>query len=376
MLSKLPAAFSSVLSLLLLMSTSSHAQTVGSPPSQFATGDRKDGLTINVSQPVKAKPKILRIVFPFKAEEATGEKAIERLAGHMKSIRDALIELEANSAAIEFAEMETNPSGALQSIISNPAPNVWMNAMEPPNAFIAVPAQAAVPAQRVVQGIQIAAMPLVANVRGVPNPMPRDPSRALPSIVIASCYVAADWSLDGRTPVEIAALKPRLLAAIAKRNLDGKDLFHKFTVEQEDEIFELTKIDIRNGDARSIFATPIPAPRVFFVGSVPEQDYNVALKSAFQTAEKLGKQITAAGNMKLGKIENVNIQWNSRPQLASSSPPSPVAYNAFSPNGYPLNPNSLFQSDWEPAITSGDLRVDNLNQFQQILNLTARYTIE
>ncbi len=375
-ITKLPAAISSVLSLFLLMSVPSHAQTIGSWPSQLTNGDRNDGLTIKVSQPVKAKPKILRIVFPFKAEEATGEKAVEKLAGHMKTIRDALSELDANPAAIEFAEMETNPSNAMQSMVvsmANPAANVWMNAMEPPIAF---PAQAAIPAQRIVQGIQIAAAPMFANVRGIPNPMPRDSARTLPTVVIASCYVSADWNLEGKMPAEIASLKPRLLAAIAKRNLDGKELFHKFTVEQEDEIFEITKIDIRNGDARSIFATPIPAPRVFFVASVPESDYNVALKSAFQSAQKLATQIAVAGNMKLGKMESVNIQLVTRPQQVSSYTATPAAYNQFSPNGFPSNSNTVFQSDWEPAITPGDVRVDNLNQLQQILGLTARYTIE
>ncbi len=329
--------------------------------------------------PVKAKPKILRIVFPFKAEEATGEKAIERLAGHMKSIRDVLIELGANPDTIEFAEMETNPSNAMQSMVAsttNPAANVWMNAMEPPNAFLAVPAQAAIPPQRIVQGIQIAAAPMVANFRAAPNPMQRDPAKALPSIAVASSYVSADWNLDGKMPAEIASLKPRLQAAIAKRNLDGKDLFHKFTVEQEDEIFEITKIDIRNGDARSIFATPIPAPRVFYVGSVPEHDYNVALKSAFQTAQKLATQIAVAGNMKLGKMASVNLQLNTRLQQVSSYSATPVVYNAFSSNGYPSNSNTVFQSDWEPAIPPGDVRLDNLNQLQQILGLTVRYTIE
>lgn len=361
---KLPASISFFFALLLFCPTTIRAQVITSLPGQVFGGVQNDGLSVRVFQPVNAKPKSLRIIVPFKAEEGTGEKAIERLAEHMKTIRAALVELGAIEGSVVFSSIESSPSNPLQNMTGmvNQIPQVWNNV---PNVGFAVQAQPA------FAPVQQFAVPMIPANRNISNAQPRDPTRTLPVIVVATSNVAADWNLDGKSPVEIATLKPKLLAAIAKRNLDGKELFHKFTVEQEDEIFELTKIDIRNGDTRNLFASTVPAPKTLFIGFVPEQDYNVALKSAFQASDKLAKQTATAGNLKLGKIDSVNIQLYAQPPAVSNSLSAPPSYSS-----YPTFPQTIALQDWEPAIPMDDIRINNLNQLQQNLYLLARYKLE
>ncbi len=359
---KLPASIFFVFYLLLLSSTTTHAQVITSFPGQVTDGARNDGLAVRVFQPVNAKPRSLRILITFKAEEGSGERAIEKLAEHMKTVRTALMELGAITGSIVFSSIETNSSSAINNMTGmiGQAQPAWNG----PNVGFAVQVQPFPAPQQF-------AVPIAAPAaRNIPNALPRDPSRTIPAIVVATSNVAADWKLDGMPPAEIATTKSKLLAAIAKSNLDGKELFHKFTVEQEDEIFELTKIDIRNGDMRNQFASPVPPPRTHFIGFVPEQDYNVALKSAFQAADKLAKQTAIAGNLKLGKIDSVSIQLNAQP-LASSNLGAPPVYSTYSPY-----PQTISLQEWEPAIQMDDIRINNLNQLQQNLYLSARYKLE
>ena len=231
--------------------------------------------------------------------------------------------------------------------------------------------------QNVFQAVQIA--PPQIAVQAMPairlgQPVQRgEPSKALPAIVVVSSAVSVDWNIEGKSPIEIATLKPKLLAAIAKGNLDGKELFQKFTPEQEDEIFEITKIDIRNGDSRSMFSTAMPSPRTLFVGFLPESDSAAAMKSAFQSADKMASQLATAGNLKLGKIESVHVQVSTRSISANSSFPVP-SYQAYPSNSTNLSIGSLV--DWEPTIPTGEIRMDSLNQLKQNLNLSVRYRIE
>ncbi len=326
-----------------------------------ATG-RSEGLTLNIIRPIAIKPKTLRVVFQFKAEDATHDKVIEKISSHMKTIQASLSQLGAVAGSFEFAEIETNPSSAIPyGIPYGQAPmGVQVNAL--PNAF---------------QAVQIApAMPI--NVQAMPamrlTPAQRtEPAKSLPTFVIATSAVSADWNIEGKSPIEIAAMKPKLLAAIAKENLDGRNLVHKFTAEQEDEIFEITKIDIRNGDTRSMFSSPVAAPRTFFVGFVAEVDNAETLKAAFQTAEKMATQMAKAGNLKLGKIDSVNVGVSPRFAASSTSLPSPIYYSYPS---YPVASSSSTLNEWEPLIPTGEIRMDSLNQLKQNLSLTVRYRVE
>ena len=325
-----------------------------------ATG-RSEGMTLNVIRPIAIKPKTLRVVFQFKAEDATHDKAIEKISLHMKSIQTSLTELGAVASSFEFAEIETNPSSFSPYSVTQGQMDVRVNAL--PNAFQAVQIAPAMP----INAVQ--AMPAMRI-----TPAQRtEPARALPTFVIATSAVSADWNIEGKSPVEIAAMKPKLLAAIAKENLDGKNLAHKFTPEQEDEIFEITKIDIRNGDTRSMFSSPVAAPRSIFVGIVAESDNAEAMKTAFQSAEKMATQMAKAGNLKLGKIDSVSVAVSSRPAASSSSFPAP-AYYSYPP--YPVASVSTTLNDWEPLIPTGEIRMDSLNQLKQNLSLTVRYRFE
>jgi Protein of unknown function (DUF541) len=341
------------------LATSNANAQVNSTATTNLNSPRSEGLTLNVIRPISVKPKSLRVVFQFKAEDATHDKAIEKISLHMKSIQASLTELGAVASSIEYAEIETNPSSANPYSVAQAQMGVQVNALP---AF---------------QAVQIApAMPINA-VQGMPamrlTPAQRtEPAKSLPTFVIATSAVSADWNIEGKSPVEIAAMKPRLLAAIAKENLDGKNLAHKFTPEQEDEIFEITKIDIRNGDTRSMFSIPVAAPRSFFVGYVAESDNAEAMKTAFQSAEKMATQMARAGNLKLGKIESVNVAVGPRLAASGTSLPSPTYYSYPS---YPVASSSTF-NDWEPLIPTGEIRMDSLNQLKQNLSLTVRYRIE
>jgi len=342
--------------------SSLNAQTNYATLSALNATSRTEGLTLNINRPVLMKPRALRVVFQFKAEDATSDKAIEKITSHMKKIQTALTEIGATTGSLEFAEIETNPS--------NPIPYAgaqgqvaWAVNGAIPNAFQAMQIAPAIPMQ---------AMPAVRLNAAIQR---GEPSKPLPTFVIATSAVSVDWNIEGKSTVEIAGMKPKLLAAISKQNLDGKDLVHKFTPEQEDEIFEITKIDIRNGDTRSLFNNPVPAPRAFFIGFVAESDNAEAMKSAFQTAEKMATQLAKAGNLKLGKVESVNVSLSSRFTSASVSfpmaAPLPYSYPAYPPSS---SNNSL--NDWEPLIATGEIRMDSLNQLKQSMNLTVRYRVE
>ena len=324
---------------------------------------RSEGLTLNVTRPIAIKPKVLRVVFQFKAEDATHDKAIEKISSHMKTVQTSLAELGAVASSFEFAEIEMNLSSFNPYAVPQGQMGMQVNAL--PNAF---------------QAVQIApAMPINA-VQAIPamrvTPAQRtEPAKSLPTFVIASSAVSVDWNIEGKSPIEIAAMKPKLLAAIAKENLDGRKLVHKFTAEQEDEIFEITKIDIRNGDTRSMFSSPVAAPRAFFVGYVAESENAEAMKAAFQSAEKTATQMAKAGNLKLGKIDSVNVVVSSRFAAPSASFPSTTYYPYPLPS-YPINSAGSTLNDWEPLIPTGEIRMDSLNQLKQNMSLTVRYRVE
>lgn len=326
------------------------------------TADGNQGLTTVAVQPVVAVPKLLRVVLPMKAEEATSAKAIERLSNHIATVSASLKELGAGANSIQFAGIDSNPSTAISSIANMTGNDqaVWQVQEAVPNAVFAVQAQ-------VAQGF---ALPPSVTIQGVPNSgTSGEATKSLPKLVVATSTVAADWNIEGKSDADIAILKSKLIEEIAKRKLDGSELFHKFTEEQEDEIFELTKIDIRNGDSRSMFATPVAAPKVLFIGNIPEQDYNSALTQAFESAEKRSKQLASAVKRKLGKMEYVNLQVESR--LSSREGlPTPVIYGS-----YPGTPTNS-QTEWEPAIQADEFQCEHLNHFNKKLVLTVRFQLE
>lgn len=340
------------------------AQTNTSTASILNATGRGEGLTLNVTRPIAVKPKVLRVVFPFKAEDATTDKAIEKISSHMEAIQDALTDLGAVESSIEFAALETNPSSASPYVNTGAGQQMaWAVNAAFPNAFQAVQIAPAVP----IQARQ--AMPAARLTPAVPG---GEQAKALPTFVIATSAVSADWNIEEKSTTEIAAMKPKLLAAIIKQNLDGKELIHKFTSEQEDEIFEITKIDIRNGDTRNMFSSSVPAPRAFFVGSIAESDNAEALKAAFQTVEKMASQMAQAGSFQLGRMDTASVALSSRYSLSAVGNPSP--YNPYL--GTTSYPQSSQLSDWEPLIPTGDIRMDSLNQLKQNLTLTVRYRFE
>lgn len=343
----------------VLAISTANAQSIPATTSAMSATGRSEGLTLNVTRPIAIKPKVLRVVFQFKAEDATHDKAIEKISSHMKTVQASLTELGAIANSFEFAEIETNLS-ALNPYAQAP---MGLPANGFPNAFQAV---------QIAPQMPINVIPAMPAARLTPAQR-AEPAKSLPTFVIATSAVSADWNIEGKSPIEIAAMKPRLLAAIDKENLDGKNLVHKFTAEQEDEIFEITKIDIRNGDTRSLFGNPYAVPRAFFVGTVAESDHAEAMKSAFQSAEKLANQMAKAGNLKLGKIDSVNVFVSPRFAAASASLPSTAYYP--SPY-YPINSAGSTLNDWEPLIPTGEIRMDSLNQLKQNMSLTVRYRVE
>lgn len=320
-----------------------------------------EGLPISVSQPISVKTKGIRVLLPFKAEAGTNDQAVERLAEHMNSIRSACMELGAIPESISFANPETSPVNMLQSIrnMANGGQNVWMG-NGAPNAVFAVQAQPAMP----VRGGALPPIMLdMAHVRGTPQ----EQSKALPQIFVATSVAAADWDVEGKSWVENANLKSKLSKEIAKRHLDGKELVHKFTSEQEDEIFELTKIDIRNGDTKSMFATQPAPPKFQFFGSIPEQEYNEALKKGFKAVQTQAKQIASNCNLKLGKLDYLDIQIESKPSSNSAS----VLYSP-----YPAVPDAVPRMEWEPSNATGSYRAENPNQLNKVLVLKARFKLD
>jgi hypothetical protein len=218
-----------------IATSSLNAQTNYATRSALSKTELSEGFTLNVSRPISAKPKWLRIVLPFKAEDATTDKALEKISMHMKSVQKALTDLGAVASSLEFAEIETSTSSA--NPYSNPQVQIGMPVNGFPNAFQAVQIAPALPVQ---------AFQALPATRLAPVMQRGDGTKTLPTFVIATSAVSASWSIEGKSNIEIAAMKPKLLADIAKQNLDGKELVHKFTPEQEDEIFEMTKIDIQN----------------------------------------------------------------------------------------------------------------------------------
>jgi hypothetical protein len=351
-----------VLAVCFLDISTANAQVNSAATTNLNMTSRSEGLTLNVIRPIAVKPKALRVVFQFKAEDGTDDKVIGKISSHMKSIQASLSDLGAIASSVEFAEIETTPSSANPySVAQAQQMGVQVNAL--PNAFQAFDIAPAIP----INAVQ--AMPAMRL-----NPAQRtEPAKLLPTFVIATSAVSADWNIEDKSPIEIAAMKPKLLAAIAKENLNGRNLVHKFTPEQEDEIFEITKIDIRNGDTRSMFSSPIAAPRVFFLGFVPEPENAEALKAAFQSAEKMATQMAKAGNLKLGKPDSVNVVVSSRFAASRTSLPSTTYYSYPS---YSINSSSSTLNDWEPLIPTGEIRMDSLNQLKQNLSLTVRYKVE
>ena len=323
-----------------------------------AAMDGGDGLTIKVSQPVVVSPKLLRVVLPFKAEEGNSDRAIERLAKHIESVSNALKELGAIPTSIEFSPVESKMSGLTPSISSQLGGDqqVWQ----------AQPAGFAFEAE----GGQPVAVPILADVSvASANGVQNEALKSLPKIGVANSIAAADWDVAGKSFSEIAILKSKLLASIASKKLDGSDLYHQFTTEQEDEIFEVTKIDIRNGDTRSIFSTPIASSKWLFIGIIPDGDYETALKRAFQSVDKRAKQAAIAGNLSLGKKEYVQVQVESR-SSSFTAIQAQAMYSVYQ------TPSTAAPIDWEPALQPDEYSCENPNLLSKNLELTVRFKIE
>lgn len=341
---------------LLALQTQSIAQVSSSSTTYSLAQDRNEGLSIKVTKPVRAKANVLRVVFPCKAEEATAEKAIARLAAHMTAVRTDLLVLGAVAESVQFAEIEPNlPNSLVQPNSYAAQQPVWQNA---------------VPVQMPQANGNFLPQAFVAVAPNARPAVPNDLMKTLPRITTATTLVSAEWSLDGRANVDIATMKPKLLEAITSRKLDGKDLFHKFTPEQEDQIFEMTQIDIRNGDTRGLFSSPLQPPRFYFIGSIPDEVYNEALSAAFKTAEKQSQQIAKAGRFEIEKIDSVNVQVNAQSNIANNSIPMATRNVGYSSIDYGLDPLA-----WEPEIPVGAVRMNSLNQSQQNLILNVRFKI-
>lgn len=308
-------------------------------PVVFAQTNRNDGLAINASAQATAKPILMRVIVPLKAEAVSEEKAVERLLNHMESVRKQLESLDAIPESFEFAEPQTSMSAMSMTL-----------------------------ATMLAQGAE-------AALNGA--------AFEIPKFFAASSFVAADWDISRTSVAGVAMMKATLLARIAASDIDGRLLKQGFTVEQEDEIFERTKIDLR--DPNLNLNKPWDAmsgtsgARVLYVATIPDAERDASLKSAFQTADKIAKQIATAGGLQLGGVESVTINLfpGVQPQQ-NEIPKSPTynsiigSYNTINEDGYadvaPLTP-------WEPTFKSNEIRLENLGKLRQTIELAIRYKI-
>lgn len=306
-------------------------------PVVFAQTNRNDGLAINASAQATAKPILMRVIVPLKAEAVSEEKAVERLLNHMESVRKQLESLDAIPESFEFAEPQTSKSAMSMTLAT-----MLLHSAE-------------------------------AALNGA--------AFEIPELFAASSFVAADWDISRTSVAGIAMMKATLLARITASDIDGRLLKQGFTLEQEDEIFERTKIDIRDLNLNKPWdaMSGTSGARVLYVATIPDADRDASLKSAFQTADKIAKQIATAGGLQLGGVESVTINLfpGVQPQQ-NEIPKSPTynsiigSYNTINEDGYadvaPLTP-------WEPTFKSNEIRLENLGKLRQTIELAIRYKI-
>ena len=331
------------------------------------SAEKRDGLLVYAYSNVTVQATTFRMILTVKAEEATAEKAMQRLFKHVETVQKSLESMGATKDSIEISDVQTGQtamSAALMNMMQNSGYGNLQFAPQPVQAF--------------QQGVAFQAIPAVqvGNAAG-PNDAQAEPF-VVPKIFYASTFVSADWNIEKKSNAAISMLKFKLLSEAAAKKLDGSDQTFSLTSEQEDEIFERTKIDVRNpsvvasltGAANSWANSLEQDSRFVYIGKIEESEYNKSLKQAFELAAGYSKQIAAAGNLKLGKMESVAIDVkppNRSTTTTNTWAPYPVA-------SYPSHINSAYS--WEPILKPNEIRLENLGQLQQNIDLYVRYKIE
>jgi uncharacterized protein YggE len=335
----------------LLVASLGVAQSTPSLP------DRREGINVNVFSVAAAKPLRLRVVFNVKAEATSVEKAMERLVDQMDNVKTQLEKLGAEKDSIEFSDIQSGPTpvtNGLLQMASNAAGNV--------NGQFAV-----------IQ-LQAGAGGAVQVRSGQPGNAPQNEAYQIPRLYVATTIASADWDVRNKSKAEMTVMKFRLMQKIDERQLNGKHLTQSYTPEEEDEIFERTNIDVRNPATLAQWALGAAsveqAMKSMYICEISEDDFNAALKEAFKISDKYAKQIAEASGVVLGGIENITISV--APTYTGPNAPYQVYASAAGYySGYP-SPNS----NWEPALRPYQIRLDNLGQISQKVEIFARYKIK
>ena len=312
--------------------------------------ERKEGIHVNAFAVAHAKPLRLRILFNVKAEEASPEKAVERLIGQMNVVTKELEKLSAIKSSIDFSDIQSGQTPATTGLLQMASAAVAQF-------------QPGLPGQPI-------------NVQPRPAPPQNEPYQ-IPKIFVATTIASADWDIHEKSKAEITALKFSTIRKIEDAKLNGKHLTHAYSEDEEDEIFERARVDVRNPALLAQWnqgaANVEQALKSMFICEINEEDFNTAMKDAFKIADKYAKQIAVASELTLGVIDSINIHVV--PTYTGSNVPfqpySPYPVSGYYPNGNPYGLNT-----WEPPIKPYEIRLDNLGQLSQKVDVFVRYKIK
>jgi hypothetical protein len=330
------------------------------------------GLEITAQVTASVKPTTMRLQFPIRAEESTNEKAAERLYKHLEAVEASLIKLGAKKDSIQYSDVEGGQTsfsiGLANMLSSNPQYAV---------ANFAQPAMMGVGMAEAAIAFPPASLP---NMRE-PRDDPENGAFSPPKLYGAHVSISADWDISEKSLPALGLLKLKIIDQISAQSLDGRLLKASFTEEQEDEIFERTKLDLRNPAVTSGWSTNIQTPveqsvSVSYIGTLDENEYSRSVDRAYELAGTTAKVMAKSGNLTLGKITSAKLVVDSDGSdlaTASESIVNYTPYPMYSVSSYTMGGNR--SHSWKPALKPYEVSSKNPTQVQQQFELRVRYNI-
>jgi uncharacterized protein YggE len=222
------------------------------------------GIMVSGSETIPVKPTKLRLVMWVKAEGTDAKAALQALAAHRTKVKQDLIAMKAEEASITFSGSRLQ-SGDNQD---ESASYVRMQMMRASGAS--------------------------------PN------EAAAPEVVTAMAAVKAEWSLPVQEGDALALIPATLKEQIKARDLAGEKNKAELSAEAQEQMEEMAAMMQEEygyyggGDAQA--AT---APKIDFLGSVSQEQVQLATKAAFNSAFGKASALADATGQKLGSLTSL-----------------------------------------------------------------------
>jgi uncharacterized protein YggE len=240
------------------------------------------GLTITGSKEVVLKPSRLRLSMSVQAEGRDAKEAIKSLADHKAKVTDALKEMKADMASLQFeASKVTEQLAGMQQDPSSQRMFVPQPRVEP---------------------------------FGAGNGEESDDKPV--KIFTARASMTVDWAIPTEDIDALSLLPEALKAQISERDLIGKKNRIELSEEEQEFATEYVRRIQQSGGYYTSNNAATPELQISYVASITPEQEKEALRAAYEDAVANAAILAEATGQKLGKIRSISrYEGNADPNV-------------------------------------------------------------